>query len=286
MHKWQNLFVRDLAWTISTPCIIEHKTIPNHEFFTREYQQFLPILEHLDKNPQELVDFLNKTKRAALGNYFEDLIEFWLSKRADTKILVRNLQIVKDKQTLGECDFIADINNKVTHIEVAIKYYLGIKNSAAQEFWVGRGLTDRLDIKFHKLFAQQLELSNSKAMIRQLAKHNIAPIEAKMAIVKGFFFKHYFTPHHAVPKHAPKDLQKSFWCSLAETDSLPTHYKNWQLLSKPHWLTYDDMTFDKTKLKDKAEEYFDSVKNTPVLCNAFSKNQVAPIKFFIAPNFW
>ena len=285
MHSWQNQSVRDLAWVISSPCVIEYSATPNPEFFTNEYLNFLPILKQLDKQPQELLEFLSKSKRAALGNYFEDLIEFWLQRRANTKILARNLQVIENKQTLGECDFIVEMDGKVTHIEVAIKYYLGIKNSSAQEFWVGRGLTDRLDVKFDKLFKRQLELSNTEPMHRQLILSNIAAIEAKMAIVKGFFFKHYFTPNHALPKFAPKEMESSFWCNIDEVNSLPQELSKWQILTKPHWLTYDDIYFDRKALKANAQEYFDNVKNTPVLCNALSDKKAAkPVKFFIAPS--
>jgi hypothetical protein len=222
-----------------------------------------------------------------LGVYFEDLIEFWLMRRTDTKILARNLQIIDGKKTLGECDFIAEINGEITHIEVAIKYYLAIKNTAEQKFWVGRGLTDRLDIKFKKLFEQQLNLSQNIATKTQLKENNIAPITKKMAIIKGYFFKHYFTENHALPEFAPANIESSYWCKISEIDNLPSKYSKWQILNKPHWLSYSDEWFARNELHTQIENYFKTIKETPVLCNyASDDNMHSPTKIFITPHAW
>jgi len=281
--------VRDLAWVISSPCIIEQVEFsPSQDFFSSEFEGFLPALNELEKNPKELVELLAKSKRKSLGTYFEDLVEFWLSKRVGTKILARNLQVIDDKTTLGECDFIAEIDGEITHIEVAIKYYLAVENSAEQRFWVGRGLTDRLDIKYEKLFKQQLQLSNSLIMSELLAQKNIDNITKKMAIIKGYFFQYYFAEKHELPKFAPKDMEESFWCRISEIDSLPEQYSKWQILHKPHWLTYSqEDIFDRSELQTKILDYFANIKETPVLCNSFAKGRPhEPIKFFIAPISW
>jgi hypothetical protein len=279
--------VRDLAWAISSPCITENNAAPNPKFFANEFERFLPALIELEQNPKKLLEFLDKSKRKALGTYFEDLIEFWLQHRANTKIIARNLQIIDGTTTLGECDFIAEIDGKITHIEVAIKYYIAIKNSSEQKFWVGRGLTDRLDIKFKKLFEQQLQLSDNKTMLYQLKQRNIAKISNKMAIIKGYFFKHYFTANHQLPEFAPKDIESSFWCKVSEIDALPNEYSKWQILTKPHWLTYSDDWFDRSELEEKVLEYFAAVKNTPVLCNCMDADANSqPTKFFIASDSW
>jgi hypothetical protein len=288
LRIWQNQYVRDLAWAVASPCIIDDSAAlnatPPANFFANEFERFLPALIELEKNPRELVEFLDKSKRKALGNYFEDLLEFWMIRRTDTKIctkiLARNLQIIDGKTTLGECDFIAEIDGKVTHIEVAIKYYLAVKNRAEQKFWVGRGLTDRLDIKCKKLFEQQLQLSDGKAELNHVV--------AKMAIMKGYFFKHYFTENHVLPQFAPKDIEESFWCRISEIDKLPEQYSKWQILTKPHWLTYSDEWFDRSELRAKILHYFANIKETPVLCNCISNSNKSSklTKFFIVGDYW
>jgi hypothetical protein len=283
-QEFTNIYVRDLAWVIKSPAIINSPTSLSDEFFTEEHQKFLPALNKLDSDPTELIEFLKKSKRKALGNYFEDLIEFWLAARKNTKILARNLQIIDEKKTIGECDFIAEFEGQTTHIEVAIKYYLGIRNSTDARFWVGRGLTDRLDIKLEKMFSHQLELSNNIAMQKILEQNNIVKIERKISIFKGYFFKYFFEDNHCFPLNTAAEIDEAYWCRIDEIDSLPSEYENWQILTKPHWLTNDDEWFKRKELAKRINQYFMEVKETPVLCNAMVGNK--PAKFFIAPSRW
>lgn len=284
MQSFKNAYVRDLAWVISSPCAIENPLIPNAKFFEDEYAAFLPQLRKLDDNSDELIKFLQKTKRKALGNYFEDLIEFWLQRREDTKILARGLQIRDGKLTIGECDFIAEIAGQVTHIEVAVKYYLAIENSTAQQAWVGRGLNDRLDIKLDRLFEHQLGLSATDAMQNVLHENNIPLIEEKMAILKGYFFQNYFTTNHSLPQNSLAEAEAAYWCKIDDIGKLPADFRKWQMLQKPHWFTDYDDWFDVDDLYSTTVKYFEEVKETPVLFNVLISGKAT--KFFIAPSLW
>lgn len=284
MQEFSNQFVRDLAWVVRTNSAIKNALTPEDKFFEDEYENIYPLLLQLDKDPIELVDFLKKSKRITLGNYFEDLIHFWLLNRKDTEILARNLQIRDEKLTIGECDFIVKMEGAITHLEVATKFYLAIENSSAQTAWVGRGLADRLDIKLDKLFFHQLHLSETTAMQAELEKRKIGAIEKKMAIFKGYFFEYYFLDNHYKPVPANQINQQAFWCRISELDKLKEYSSEWQVLQKPHWFTYHDEWLGLTEIKRSAESYFTNVKSTPLLCNR--REGRTTTKFFIAPDSW
>lgn len=283
-NKYKNSFVRDLAWVVASPCSIENPAVPEAKFFANEYKKFELQLFQLDAQPQKLEEFLGTSKRHALGNYFEDLVEFWLCHRHNTKLLARGLQIQDGNTTIGECDFIIELDGVVTHLEVSIKYYLALSNSNAHSNWVGRDLSDRLDIKLEKMFSHQLELSSSSAAETVFAELHLPKIKQKMGIFKGYFFEHYFTQPHAQPLHASSLNKRAFWCRASEVEALPESMQNWQILHKPHWLTFDDEFFERMQLLGKVESYFHNIKHTPVLCNCLINKE--PVKFFIAPDNW
>ena len=69
------------------------------------------------------------------------------------------------KVTIGEMDFLYKdlLYNHEVHAELAVKYYLGVaseaKNLKQMNQWIGPNKKDRLDLKYQKLFDQQLMLS-------------------------------------------------------------------------------------------------------------------------------
>ncbi len=285
MLDLQNATVRDLAWVITSPCIIKHPLALEYDT-EKELETFSKILQELDAKPAELEEFIAKKKRKALGSYFESLVEFWLTKREDINILAQNLQIIDGKKTIGECDFLAEVGGVVTHIEVAIKYYLAIENSSNHKAWVGRGGGDRLDIKLDKMFNHQLQLSDSKPMQEALKDRGIGEVENKTAIFKGYFFQHFFNKKHLLPSNCTPNIDASYWCTISELNNLPDEYDEWQILHKPHWMTYVEGWTDRDQLKNNVEEYYVEIKNTPVLCNARNSGSGEITKFFIASNSW
>ena len=130
----------------------------------------------------KLCQFMASKNLKMLGTYFEALWQFYLENAPDRKLILKNLQVIDHKTTLGEFDFIyQDLDNQsFKHLEVAIKYYLGIpdlskdhlsnnsdtnKNANETEMcrWLGPNINDRLDIKFYKLIKQQSKLGITSA---------------------------------------------------------------------------------------------------------------------------
>ena len=77
------------------------------------------------KVEQELLSFdqvIDSNQR--LGKYVERFVSFQLSRNSAIKIISENIQISKDKITLGELDCILVKNKKPIHLEIVYKFYL------------------------------------------------------------------------------------------------------------------------------------------------------------------
>ncbi|WP_229731342.1 DUF1853 family protein [Hyunsoonleella pacifica] len=95
-----------------------------------------------------------------LGKYVERLVSFELEQQAGISIIAENIQIQKDKTTLGELDCLLLRDNTPIHLEVIYKFYLfddSAGNSEIEHF-IGPNRKDSLIEKLNKLKDKQLPL--------------------------------------------------------------------------------------------------------------------------------
>lgn len=180
--------VRDLAWVISSPPLVSGEINDvhwwSHEGCQSEFNDCLPALIQLDKNPQPLIDFLNKLKTARLGLRFEALIAYWLTISPNYTLLSKNIQIIEDGLTLGEIDFIIEELNsqKIIHLEVAVKFYLGTPPYEDDYRWFGTNTKDQLGRKLDHLKQHQTQLSKKNK------DHFNHEINERHCFIKGRLF--------------------------------------------------------------------------------------------------
>ncbi|WP_022952805.1 DUF1853 family protein [Leucothrix mucor] len=163
--RFKHRIVRDLAWVIASPPLVcgdfDGVNWCDDDHCAQEYQACLPALMALDQNPQPLLGVLSQLKSRALGHRFEALIGYWLTISPNYQILTRNLQLHHDGRTLGELDFIVrDLrSDAVIHLEVSVKFYMGLTPQASQYYWFGPNLKDCLGKKIDHLKQHQTQLS-------------------------------------------------------------------------------------------------------------------------------
>lgn len=157
--------IQDLAWVIRSAPILSGE-IKGVYWLTQkqceaEYQACLPQLLELDDNPVVLEQQLAVIKPYIIGKRFECLVNFWLNISPNFEVLIHNYVLQGEQQTLGEIDFIIRelATNKIIHLEVAVKFYLGRDNLSQMNSWYGTNLKDRLDIKYQRLVEHQTQLS-------------------------------------------------------------------------------------------------------------------------------
>lgn len=113
--------------------------------------------------PKTNASFISEmfTKKLRLGKWAELFTIFQLNLNPETKIVCENLQIIKNKQTLGEIDVLLLQNNMPFHIEIAYKFYLYDPSNDYDlklNHWIGPNRKDSLVQKLDKIKERQLPL--------------------------------------------------------------------------------------------------------------------------------
>lgn len=95
-----------------------------------------------------------------LGKYVERLVSFELQQHKNISVLAENIQIQKDKITLGELDCLLLKNDKPIHLEIIYKFYLydASVGTSEIEHFIGPNRKDSLIEKLNKLKEKQLPL--------------------------------------------------------------------------------------------------------------------------------
>lgn len=117
----------------------------------------------LSKLPFEINDKekIGIRENEVLGKRIEHFFKDCIQHSNQYQLLANNIQIFKDKITIGELDFIVKdlLRNKVLHIELVYKFYLydpSISNEL--ERWIGPNRKDTLVQKLEKIKTKQLPL--------------------------------------------------------------------------------------------------------------------------------
>ena len=292
--------VNDLAWVIASPPLISHTQTGNDfDWMTfgwcqQQYQTVQKQLSHLDRGPKLLQQYLVQQRDKRLGNYFESLVAYWLNMENQFDILKHNLPVRENKKTQGEFDFIIQdrLNDKTIHLEVAVKFYLGLGDLTQYENWFGPGLIDRLDIKYDKLTQQQIRLSHS-SQGQSVLSSNLIHIDERWILLKGrLFYPHYPVQLSETAKDISEDHLTGWWMTRSEFESLfKQQQKQWLILTKSYWLSslnHVDHYFMATDLSS-CQEIMRQLRRQPSsypLCVAEIENNAEVSRGFIVPDQW
>ena len=237
--------VDDLMWIVNSPPLLRSTWRPAHclscEAIDRErLETFLA-----DQQAQ-------RAGRYRVGQYFEDLVHYYLTHHADTHDLRRGLQILDDARTLGELDFVyRDADSRPVHLETAVKFYLRVHdaNPIGSHYvgdYIGPNANDTLQKKVRRLREHQLPMSDHP-YARQTVFAEAGPLQ-KNAWVCGRIFYH---PDRAEPEPPSALLSaghlRGDWIRRSELDRLDRAGSRAQfcVLQKPYWLTGNDSTCER-----------------------------------------
>lgn len=132
-------------------------------------------------------------KKIRLGQRMEYFMEAALKSHPNYRILAKNLQIIPDKVTVGELDFLFyDLpHKKHVHLEMAYKFYLydDTVSENWQKCWIGTDRGDSLYVKIQKLKSKQLPLLFKKETRPYLEELKVQPKNIGQRIsLKGQLF--------------------------------------------------------------------------------------------------
>ena len=117
------------------------------------------------------IDDLDIHEYLRLGNRLERFFSFIIKQSERYEMVAENIQIISNKVTLGELDFLIKDRkkNEIIHVELAGKLYLYSPNYTTElERWIGPNLKDTLQRKLIKLKDRQFPLLYQQDTIKIL----------------------------------------------------------------------------------------------------------------------
>jgi hypothetical protein len=233
-----NRTVSDLYWLLfqkspiaSCPDGFNFPLFPDEIIIDLEANSYT-YFEQLDAAPEEIEHFVDRKKNYRLGFYAEALLSFYFQTNTAIELIIQNLQIMEDKKTIGEVDFLVKWKHRLLHIELAVKYYLLIPSADPEqaENWIGPSKKDNLGKKLLKVQNAQLNLFKYPSALEKIPAAYDQKIES-FFMLRGQFFSH-----------------KEQFCSFAnqnrcirpfyfENDSVLKNKTIKQVLTRPNWLS-------------------------------------------------
>lgn len=278
--------VKDLAWAGFSPPMILGPRIAGSGFqWSAFWQQHL---EALDSEPSPLLDFLGDAPTRRLGIYYERLWHYLLQQDPAVELLAHNLPVRDGDRTIGEfdCLYWSAARNTHVHLELAVKFYLGVPDRAC---WLGPGGRDRLDKKLEHMTSRQGQLANHPAAREPLRALGIESCESLIDI-KGYLFAPA-AGMHAPAGHNPENPLRH-WYTLAQftaLEPLPRHWVGWQKIPRRRWLSPylagEGRLRDANAMARWLEERLDG-GGRPALLAACDADGIERNRCFVAPNTW
>ena len=297
-HQW----LSDLHWTIHSPLMVNlknyHPTLPNGLYTqSNEKEIAFSINDRETKLISESLTLAPPPKSHFLGPYFEHLWHSAVELSKNLKLIERNLQIHHRGHTLGEFDFLLKDETKDVHLhqEIAVKFYLGLKPSTANQIlWFGPNQIDRLDLKVKKLIESQTKLGNLPQAQSKLRSLGISSLQPEI-VIKGYLFQP-LEQKLALPDYINSNALMGYWLTLSEVENINYSQATWYIPPKIRWLSSvvidpksDEATglVSENKLMDTLKN--NMVTNKPQLLIALEHHQnifIERVRYFIVPDNW
>lgn len=171
-----------------------------------------------------------------LGHLVEKIVSELIKSSVNYNVLQENIQIIQDKKTIGEIDFIIE-NTKTSelmHLELAYKFYLFDPNISANPMhnWIGPNRNDSLKEKLKKLKHKQFPLLYHNAAKSRLNSLKIDEISQALCLLVSLFipyeYKANFSPIY-------KNAIKGYYIKHKTFISIDDPKKTYYLPSKKEW---------------------------------------------------
>lgn len=246
--------VRDLAWLTDAPDLVCTQWPGRPDLASLGFadnESLMSFLQQLDAHPLALETWLESSNSRRLGAYHERLWQFLLKTAPGTELLAHNVPVRVERRTLGELDMVyRNQRGDYRHLEVAIKFYLGLPegpqqpDSAAR--WIGPGGLDSLALKVSHLSHHQLPLmcrpAAQQALVERLCALDLQPPastpDPQMAM-PGVLFRPWHAPDFPLPSITAPNALQGLWCHWRDWSRLCAEHPRLTFgtcLARPHWL--------------------------------------------------
>ena len=217
----QNRVAKQFEGFLNTPALWKN--------YFQEIQQFeLPeINDPLQKTIAE--DLPSLSTNFVMGKRVERFFEWIIRQNQGYKLLAENMQISRNKITLGELDFLLKdlINQQVYHVEMVYKFYVYDPSFTAEnQRWIGPNRKDTLLQKTKKLKEKQFPLLFKPETKKLLSSLNL---NAEEVLQQSCFKANLFVPGELQNKQFSEinsDCIAGIWLHFKEFKT--SNYKSFQ----------------------------------------------------------
>jgi len=267
--KITNSHIRNLAWLLFSPVIrvsevyqYDAVLFPNDlldEWFTLHKDWLI----QQDNTPQAISIFLAEQERnVRLGFYAEDLLHYFFRSSPHIELLLVNEQIVVDRVTQTEIDFLIEYKGQLIHLVVAVKYYLKYSDGE----WIGPDARDSLRKKWQKVMGRQLPKA------QEFFQDSFPAKEIKSYFfLKGYLFYQDGTNHQ--------------WIHTDDLEDCSQFGNRFAVAYKPNWMmdfhAYTGKTEKWETLRTRNE--LQPIKKATPIVSLSKYNQTV---IFVVPNDW
>ncbi len=191
-------------------------------------------INHFEINQKSSKINISIDEKVRLGKYIERFVSFELDQNSSIKIISENIQIQKDKITLGELDCIILKDEEPIHLEIIYKFYIYDATIGKNEIehFIGPNRKDSLLKKLIKLKEKQLPLLYTNECEKYLKSIDLASKNIKQQV---YFKAQLFIPFS----------NKSIYLSKINQNCIVGYYINKTELSQ-----FLDFKFHIPKKKD------------------------------------
>lgn len=216
-----------------------------------------------------------------LGHLAEKIVSELIKSSSNYKVLYENVQVIEDKKTVGEIDFIIkEIKTKqLIHLELAYKFYLFDPNISSEPInnWIGPNRNDSLKEKLEKLKRKQFPLLYHNCTKSKFSNIDIDEVSQALCLLVSLFVPYeYKTSFSPIYEKAIKGYYISFETFISLDNSAKTYYipskKEWGMAPSENQIWTDFNSVEK-HIKTSIEE------NQAVLC--WQKYQDSYLAIFI-----
>jgi hypothetical protein len=288
LYPLKNRHLQRLWWALNSPTLLAQPLVTHYFIDAEHRRQMREVLHALDADGESINSHFQKLGPMPMGRYFEQLFFFAIQHDSQYELLEENRQIFEGKITRGELDLVLRNHRSggIEHCEIALKFYLQIKNNAQPQHMLGPSTRDNLGKKLEKLLGAQIPLSQ----IDEIQK-DYPGIEPKL-MVKGIFFYPWQQSWTLSAGVSAGHLQGA-WLSLDALASVNDSSGKWLLRKKPDWIgglqfMDDKNLLDISEIKTLCQEAFSEEKGPQFISRFRLMDGIWQEEsyFFVCPNQW
>jgi hypothetical protein len=171
-----------------------------------------------------------------LGHLVEKIVSELIKSSTNYSIIAENIQIIEDKKTIGELDFIIEntFSKQLIHMELAYKFYLFDPTLSTESInnWIGPNRNDSLQEKLEKLKTKQFPLLYHKCTQSTLSTVTIEQVLQQLCLLVSLFIPYEYKGHFS---SVFQDAIKGYYINFETFIKHHTVGKTYCLPAKKEW---------------------------------------------------